>query len=154
MRNTRGAFLWITGIMRRSGINFLIVGGFAAKMYGSKRRLADIDIEIRGRHIERLRPLVSRYITFGPGRYLDRHWDLRLMTLRYRGQTIDVCDIDNEKIFDRLSEKWVRMEDTLSGKRMTIYGTRALVMPKRALVAYKKRLGRGVDLEDVRQLTG
>src|SRR3989338_11339919 len=44
MKNTQEALIWIIGVLKRHSIPFRISGGFAAKIYGSTRELADIDI--------------------------------------------------------------------------------------------------------------
>ncbi|MFZ2522802.1 MAG: hypothetical protein WAW92_00245 [Minisyncoccia bacterium] len=46
MRNTEGALRWIVNILESKSIQFQVTGGFAAKLYGSQRELADIDIDI------------------------------------------------------------------------------------------------------------
>ena len=47
-RHTKEAFEWIISILRNHKIPFEIIGGFAARLYGSRRMLADIDIDICG----------------------------------------------------------------------------------------------------------
>ena len=45
MKDTAGALFWIVKILKKHKIPFHISGGFAAKLYGVKRDLADIDID-------------------------------------------------------------------------------------------------------------
>jgi len=44
-RNTKKAFLWIYSLVEEKNIPFRASGGFAAKLYGADRALADIDID-------------------------------------------------------------------------------------------------------------
>ena len=71
MRKTKLAFGWIFEILNKNKIKFQISGGFTARVYGSKRKLADIDIVIQNRDFERIYDEVKDHIKFGPNRYLD-----------------------------------------------------------------------------------
>ncbi len=153
MRNTRKAFRWIVGRIRRQRIPFQIFGGLAARAYGAKRALADIDIAVPNGRFHEIVPAVRRYITGEPRRYRDRNWDLLLMTLSYAGQEIDICG-DPVRIYDATARKWRKHAAPFSkptyGK---LYGLTIPLVPKKTLVAYKRQLGRRVDRDDVRQLT-
>ena len=83
MKKTEEAFKWIVGILKGHGVPFKITGGFAARLYGSDRPLADIDIDILNEKFDEVLPAVNDYIIWGPGRLLDNNWDLLLMTLRF-----------------------------------------------------------------------
>ena len=153
MRKTEEAFRWIVAILSEKRIPFQIMGGFAANAYGSTRRLADIDINVSDRALRRLLPSVKPYVVYGPRRYRDPHWDLPLMTLRHRGQLIDLCGIDSQKIFDHREKHWIPMSSVFpSSRRMRIFGVTVPVMTRSALIAYKTRLSRGVDRKDVEAL--
>ncbi|MEM3227603.1 MAG: hypothetical protein QXK65_01480 [Candidatus Micrarchaeaceae archaeon] len=141
-------------ILNSNKIKFEISGGFAAKIYGSNRRLADIDIEVKQIDIKRLIPSISGYLTYGPSKYIDRHWKIpTLVTLKYKMQTIDIFGADKTKIFDAKSKRWVSFPFMIERARnMVIFGVRIPVIDRNALISYKSKLARGVDRSDVKEL--
>lgn len=152
-RNTEKAFHWIVGLLKKHNIPFQISGGFAARVYGVNRELADIDIGIPDDRFEDILEEVKTYLIYGPEHYLDDEWDLKLMTLRYEGQKIDIAGRDNIKIFDKQQNEWVPAHRDLTiSEDMEVYGVIVPVIPKEALIAYKKKIGREVDIEDIKQL--
>ena len=66
MKNTEKAFHWITDILEKYNISYKISGGFAARLYGADRELADIDIEVADADILKISGDVTPYIIFGP----------------------------------------------------------------------------------------
>lgn len=153
MRRTKNAFNWIVAILRKNKIPFQINGGLAARIYGSRRPLADIDIDIPEKRFQEILPCIRKYIAFGPARYKDKNWDLFLATLRYKGQEIDLCGSQNAKIFDKSEKKWVQLPVILSqAKRKKVFGTMVKVVSKKELLAYKNKLRRRVDIADVEMI--
>jgi len=152
-KNTEEAFTWIIGLLHKHSIPFQIAGGFAARLYGSERELADIDIGIPDNRFDELYPDVKEYSTFGPAQYVDDEWDLKLMTLNYKGQEIDIAGEDNIKILDKETKKWISASGDLSiSEHKEVYGLTVPVIPKEALIAYKKKLMREVDIADLKVL--
>ena len=100
----------------------------------------DIDLEVSDYDVYRLGEICSEYIVYGPERYVDEHFDLLLMTLKYRNQLIDVCGID------KMSIKGFRQTIDLNNA-VDIGGYRVVGLGD--LIAYKKLLGREVDLIDI-----
>jgi len=131
---------WILSILRKNNIDYQITGGLAANLYGSTRELYDIDLEVSDYDVYRLGEICSEYIVYGPERYVDEHFDLLLMTLKYRNQLIDVCGID------KMSIKGFRQTVDLNNA-VDIGGYRVVGLGD--LIAYKKLLGREVDLIDI-----
>ncbi len=153
VKNTEGAFKWIVGLLQKHSIPFQISGGLAARLYGSTRDLADIDIGIPDDRFDDLYRDVKQYIIYGPERYLDDEWDLKLMTLKYQGQEIDIAGRDNIKIFDKSNKIWTPAHRDLTiSEDKEVYGIIVPVIPKESLIAYKSKIARYVDLEDIRQL--
>ena len=154
-RNTEEAFRWIVGLLNKHSIPFQISGGFAARLYGSNRELADIDIGIPDERFNELYPEVKEYITFGPAQYLDEEWDLKLMTLKYKNQEIDIAGEDDSKIFDKENHVWISVGRDLSlSNHIEVFGIIVPVIPKDDLIAYKKKLMREVDIIDLKALAG
>lgn len=152
MKNTEKAFIWITDILEKKGIEYKISGGFAARIYGSNRELADIDIEVADNDILLIKKEVEEYIIYGPKRYLDEDWDLNLMTLNYEGQEIDIAGI-NAKIFNKEIKQWEDLSSSLDTVEIKeVFGKMIPVESLESLINYKTRLGREVDIEDVKQL--
>lgn len=60
MRKTKEACIWIMNILNKNKIPYRIEGGFAAKIYGSKRTLADIDIDIPDKCFKKILPSVEK----------------------------------------------------------------------------------------------
>jgi len=149
-RKTKEAFTWIVGILRKHSIQFRISGGFAANIYGSNRPLADIDIEIPDDKVLEIQEEVEKYIIYGPKRYTDLEFDLLLMTLKYKGQEIDICGINSLKLFNKKTRKWTKERINLSKvTRKKVYDFVVPVIPLKNLIAYKKKISRDVDIQDV-----
>ena len=152
MKNTEAAFHWITDILEKNKIPYKISGGMAAKIYGVTRELADIDIEIKNKHITVVSELVKPYLAFGPTNYKDEFWELELMTLTYLEQDIDISG-SPAKIYNKTSKQWENCPGTLENiEILEIYEKKVPVESLDSLIAYKKILNREVDKEDVRQL--
>lgn len=153
MKDTKKALFWIVAILRKYRIPFQISGGLAARLYGSERKLADIDIDVPRKTLLKVLPDVRRYIIFGPARYKDQNWDLNMITLRYCGQEIDLCGIEGAKIFYKRLKKWVPYRTDLSKAiRRRLYNLSVPVISRKELIRYKTKLARRVCLEDVRQI--
>ena len=153
MRNTKSALIWVVEILNKRQIPFQVTGGFAAKIYGSKRKLADIDIDIPENRFNELLNDVHSYIKFGPSQYKDSDWDLKLLTLNYKNQDIDLCGAYKVKIYNKLSKKWVILKSNFKKSIVkTMYGISIPVIPKNELISYKNKVLRGVDKIDIRYL--
>jgi hypothetical protein len=134
---------WILSILRVKNIDYQITGGLAANLYGSKREIYDIDLEVSDSDVYRLSKICREYIIYGPNRYVDEHFDLLLMTLKYRDQLIDVCGIDNMSIGGERQNIDLSSAVDIGDYRVVSLGD---------LVSYKKLLCRDVDLIDIRNI--
>lgn len=147
------ALKWITDILNRLEIPYQIVGGLAAKCYGSSRPLYDIDFYIPSKGISKLEEELTEYIEFGPERHKDEKWDLVFMKLKYDSQQIEFGDAGNAQYFDSHSQQWIKEEINFSDSTILEFeGIKLPVMPKEALVTYKQRLNRRVDRIDIKEI--
>jgi hypothetical protein len=152
MKNTETAFHWIINILERREISYKISGGFAARVYGVNRELADIDIAVDDLNMLQIVDEVKPYIIFGPDQYIDTNWNLKLMTLQYEGQEIDVAGTQ-AKIFNHETKQWESCPGNLRSIELKeVFGRKVPIESKESLIAYKTKLAREVDREDVKQL--
>lgn len=148
--NTEKALKWIVNILDKYKVPFQITGGLAARIYGSERELADIDIEISDSNFEKITPEIKDYIIFGPDIFKDENWDLLLMTLKYENQEIDICGADSAKIFNQNTKNWEKLNsDLLKAVIKEVYKIKIPVIPIENLIKYKSKMLRNVDKEDI-----
>jgi len=153
-KNTEGAFRWIIGILQKHNVPFQIKGGFASRLYGVDRELADIDISIPEDRFDELLPDIRNFIKSGPRQYLDEEWDIKLITLKYEGQYIDIAGAFEKKNFDKTNQKWVNIPSNFdTSVYMYVYGLNVPVIAKEELIAYKKLILRDVDIFDINALS-
>ncbi len=151
MKNTEEAFVWVVNVLQVKNIEFQITGGFAARLYGSERELADIDIDIHDKDFDAIVNDIQPYIISGPEYYTDENWKLKIVTLDYKGQVIDICG--EATIFDATSKEWVLiLTDFSKNKYINAYGIEVPVISKESLIFYKSKLLREVDVEDIEAL--
>jgi hypothetical protein len=154
MRRTKDAFDLIIGILEKHKIPYRISGGFAARIYGSKRKLADIDIEIPDRKFNKILPEIKPYIKIGPKRFKDNLMDTYGLSMQYKEQIIDLSGTETEILFDVRKNKWVKSKIDLSKViKKKIYGKIVNVIRRGDLIAYKKMIRREVDIKDIKAIS-
>ena len=155
MRDTKAAFEWIVDILRKHNVPFQVTGGLAARIYGSPRELYDIDIDIPGERFDEIMLDIEPHIIFAPYQFKDENWDLRLMTLNYAGQHIDISAAETIKICDAKSGKWCcDFSDLKRSVEKEVFGMSVPVTCKDDLLAYKSKLSRECDIKDIKAIKG
>lgn len=156
---TTRALKWMVEILNRLNINYQIVGGFAAKMYGSPRPVNDIDFDVHDEDLIRIVPEISQYIKFGPALFKNEKWDCLLITLEYQGQEIDISGADTTKISNLEMTKWIEYpKHDFNTMKFVVEGTSINVMNPVELMEYKSELmdreHQVVDVEAVKKYLG
>jgi hypothetical protein len=138
MRDTRAAFVWVIRLLRKKKIHFYITGGFAARAYGSTRRLRDIDLDIKEKDFSKILPSIKKYIVFGPTTLINAKWKTPLITIKFKGQEIDFCGADNCWI--NYNKKWKNCPMCKKTIKLEIFGQQVEVINPQELIDYKKLL--------------
>ncbi|HSW94150.1 MAG TPA: hypothetical protein VLJ15_07350 [Gammaproteobacteria bacterium] len=153
-KKSTDALRWIINILNKHHIIYQVTGGLAAKVYGAKRSLADIDLDLPGQAIRIILSEVKPYIICGPKRFRDEQWDILLLTIDYHGQLIDISGADDGLIFDRINNQWEKCEVDFSAVvEKKIDDIVVKVISKADLIKYKSVLKREVDILDLSELT-
>lgn len=153
MEKASKALRWIVEILHHHQIPFQIAGGLAARVYGSTRRLDDIDIDIPEESFAIIQPDVEAHIIFGPEQLHNDSWNIFLMTLDYHGQKIDLGGAHKTKIFNKQTEHWEELNSDLSlAKLNSVLGVEVPVISMKELIAYKTKIAREVDIADVQEI--
>ena len=147
------ALKWITTILQKHQIPFQISGGFAAHIYGSTRPVNDIDIDLPEEKFDLILPEIKPYIIFGPAQYKDARWDLKLVTLNYNGQEIDLGGAFKAKIFNDELQSWTNFSANL--QKTQSHNLNGLIIPVIApqdLINYKKLLSGNHQKKDIKAI--
>lgn len=143
--DTLKALTWIIEILNMNNIPYRVGGGAATFLYGSGRKVNDIDISISGAYFPKFIPLVESYVTAGPKHYVNEKWDCNTLSLNYNGQDIDLTDVDTllmKRLDDgawiknkEIYEKWPDIRKDLGD------GLLITLMHPKVLLEYKQHLG-------------
>ncbi|WP_424975057.1 hypothetical protein [Dinoroseobacter sp. S124A] len=131
------------------------MGGLAAIAHGGTRPLHDIDLYMPFDHprwpgfLAAIRP----HVTWGPEKVVEGPWDLSYLKLLHGRQKIEIGAAERTRILDHATGTWVRQVIAFDRSVIRcVLGCEVAVMPAAQLIAYKRLLGRDVDLEDIRAL--
>lgn len=153
-RNTKEALGWVIKILKKHKVPFQITGGLAAKIYGSKRPLNDIDIDIPDKDFPKIIEDLEGFIVYGPKHYVDERWDCKLLTLNFKGQEIDISGANDTKICDARTGKWENVPiDFSTAILKEIYGITIPVVSPQDLIAYKNMLTGTHQKEDIKEVS-
>lgn len=98
------ALSFVIPLLSKYHFRWVITGGFACYVYGVKRALTDIDIDIDTDRndasfqsfLEDLRPFITQDIEH----FVDENYDNYNVEITYEEQVVDICPMAQLKIFD------------------------------------------------------
>ncbi len=147
---TISALKFLTKLFTEKNIPYQITGGFAAKIYGSKRSLNDIDVDIPEDRFKDTLSIVKPYITYGPDYFEDGKWYTYLITINYEGQEIDIGGAYETKITNQARTEWINYPiDFSKSKMIEVEGIELDVIDPQSLIDYKKHLDGEHQIEDI-----
>jgi predicted nucleotidyltransferase len=143
---------YVAEILNKNKIPFQISGGLAAMIYGSKRPLNDIDIDVCRNDIKKVENLFREYLIEPFFHLRDKNFDIWIMTFDIDGIRVDVTQAEKTYFVGKEGKK-IRMDaHPENAKIMNIEGINVPVENKEDLIAYKKIINRKVDLIDIKQI--
>lgn len=149
----RSALEWIVQQLNTYETPYQIVGGMAARAYGAKRELADIDLYIDFSTSRDFLKHIEKHTYWGPNDVVEGPWKINYLKMNYQGQKIEIGDVKNAAIFDHKNDIWVDQNiDLAAPTNTTLLGVEVSVMPKPQLIKYKQVLGRDVDCQDIKEM--
>lgn len=147
------ALEWIEGKLRYAGALRLYCGGLAVRAYGGTRPLNDIDLFVPDAHFWPLVDALHDFVRKPATRQQEAGWDLTYVQFVYEGVKIEIGSDDRPRIQDRASGEWVALDiDYATVELRTYEGCTIPLMAHKQLIAYKRTLGREVDLIDVGEI--
>ena len=142
----------IAGVFQKNKIPFQITGGLAAILYGARRPLYDIDIDVYKKDIAKVRELFFDYIETDLGHISDEKFDLYLLTLNLDGVFVDISQIEDAYVVDKDGNRKKMDTDISKAQRVNWEGLNLTVQNKQELIEYKRLLRRDTDLMDIEQI--
>ena len=133
-RDPAAALAWIAERLEAEAVPWQLTGGLAARAYGSRRPLADIDIWIPAASVERVLPHCAPFGLEGPTRVRDGLWDVTYYRLVHSGQAIELGLADGARYRDRMAGLWRLVEVEFTDVvRRDVLGVSVPLVPKAAL---------------------
>ena len=85
------ALRWISEVRARTGAQYQVVGGLAARAYGATRPLIDLDFYVPAQDLPRVLASVRDSWVWGPEHFRDENWDLTFAKLKKHGVQIELA---------------------------------------------------------------
>jgi hypothetical protein len=118
--------------------------------------LIDIDFSMSYKDMKKLAKLTKNHVVEKPWKGISssKLWRGGYMELNYRGIAIEIGETKKTKFIDTKSNKWETFPDGLNESvNKKVFGLIIPVMPKNNLINYKRKLGRKIDIKDIKEMT-
>lgn len=149
------ALRWIGEVFARTGAQYQVVGGLAARAYGATRPLVDLDFYVSARDLPRVMGSVGDSRLWGPEHFSDENWDLTFAKLEKHGVQIELAEAEGARFYSPIAGRWLDQDISFQdSEKRVILGVEMEVIPKDQLVTYKRALDRPVDRMDLSEIAG
>lgn len=104
------ALKFIIPYLEKYNFRWVITGGFAARVYGVKRPLTDIDIDIDcskdDQNFKDFYTDLKKNIKFPLENFVDDNYDNYNFEIEFQGQVIDICPMKEMKVINKETGKY------------------------------------------------
>lgn len=104
-KNAEVALRYIVPLLKKYSFKWCISGSFACRLYGVKRLIGNIDIDVEAdEKDDDFRSLVSdvkRYTTLPFQLWIDKNYDNWIMDVVVSDQLLSICSTKNLKLFNK-----------------------------------------------------
>lgn len=143
----------VCGLLGECAIPFQLTGDVAAAAYGAARPIRSVELFIAAEHVPALLRRAEEHVVDYPWRRRDDAWDRVALSLSFDGATIDVCIAEAARFREAATGAWRDAAiDPAASVSVKVRGVEAPVMPREQLLDQRRRLGREVDRQDLRDL--
>lgn len=146
--NQAAALRKISLRLSAENIPYVVIGGLAAIAWGSRRVLADIDIQVSKSDIKKVRNIFKGYIHTDLRHYQTENWDIVQMIIDINGVVVDICQAE-DFICHKGTKKYVLPSSIHDTVMFNFEDLSIPVLPKKLLIEYKRFLARPVDQQDL-----
>ncbi len=154
------ALQYIIPILEQQHLKWVISGGFACYLYGVKRPIGDIDIDVEAdkddEAFQQLVAAVKEYTAFPFQLWIDGNYDNWVMNVEIDGQVLSICSTENLKLFNAAAGQYeVFYQDGIPQPEMiTFMGMSLPVSPKPWVIKMKEALAHkeAIDQTDIAEM--
>lgn len=156
------ALRYIVPLLKKYNFRWCISGGFACFVYGVKRPIPDIDIDIEADKndgkFRRFLDDIERFTTLPFQRWItnDKNYDNWVMEVTIQGQVLSICTTKNLKLLNRESGKYELFYKTgIPDPTIVAFeGLKLPLSPKEWVIKMKEALAKkkAIDNSDIRNM--
>lgn len=150
----------IIPLLEKYNFQWLITGGFASYVYGVKRPITDIDIDIcTSKDSESFKNLIkdlSPFITQPLENFVDQNYNNYNFEIEIEGQVVDICSSEEMNIYNKKTQQYENFYARAFPKPeiMEWNKLKLPLLPKDLIIKNKEMLvwQRESDLKDIKEL--
>ena len=147
------ALAWLVELFRERDIRYAAAGGLAARAWGARRPLVDLDFFVHGEDLERVEADLAPYVVHPLTRLESEFWDLSLIRLECAGVPVELSVGEGARYREASTGQWHDACPQFGDcPEREVFGVPVRVLSLEPLLQYKRRVDRAVDRADVASL--
>ncbi len=147
------ALAWLCELLRERGVRFAAIGGLAARAWGARRPLVDLDFLVAGEDLARVEPELTPFVVRPLSPHRDDRREFSVLRLEYGGVPIELAVAEGARYREASTGEWHLPEIALARcPRRKVLGVPLPVLAREDLLRWKRHLDRAIDRADVAAL--